>query len=578
MNRLLLLFAMAPALAGAQVRYTLTPEPANKTVRVSISADTDSDQTTFRMPAWVPGFYVILHNEKKVSDATATNAAGEPLKVTRDEAEPHRWTVQTPKHGRVTFNYRVLGDDPGLGFFAVNVRPTTAFVNGAAAFMYIEGRKEEPTTLVIRNPEGWETSTSMGANPDGTFHARDYDELIDHPIDLGHFVRRQFRQSGTLFEAVYVTQGDLYPAEDADYETARLSQLVKPAIAMFGGIPPFKKYVFHLHLQVGNFGGGLEHQASVTIATAQRKPHLGIDDLVTHEFFHAWNVKNIRPKVLGPFDYTKEVRTDNLWFAEGVTDYYAKLHAYRSGLNGADTYLFPSLANEIRMYENGTTRKTKTLAEASRGAWEGGSQGTGDLSYYNKGQLVGWILDAMIRSRTGGQKSLDDVMRLMMSKYHLPSNPGYEENGILLAINEVTGQDFSELYKQMVYTTDDLPYDLLQNIGIRVVAPGQEYMGLGFSVDANGVVTDVDAELEDQGLRTGDKVISLNGLPFGPSVPAISRDGYRLSIRRGSGGMRLDLKPVVMQSESIVVETDPFATPQQAALREAWLRRPGGVK
>lgn len=576
MNRLFLLLALAPSLAASQVRYTLTPEPANQSVRVSITTEAKSDQTAFRLPAWVPGFYVILHNERKISDVKAVDASGQPLQLSHT-ADPHEWTVASPKHGALTLSYRVLGDDPGLGFFAVNVRPSTAFVNGAAAFMYVEGRKEEPTTLAIRNPQGWEISTSMGSNPDGTFHSRDYDELVDHPIDLGHFVRRQFRQSGALFEAVFVTQGDLYPASDADYEAARLAKLVQPAIAMFGGTPPFKKYVFHLHLQVGNFGGGLEHQASVTIATSQRKP-LGIDDLVTHEFFHAWNVKNIRPKVLGPFDYTKEVRTDNLWFAEGVTDYYAKLHAYRSGLNGAESYLFPALAGEIATYENGNTRKTSTLADASRGAWEGGSQGTGDLSYYNKGQLVGWILDAMIRAKTNGSRSLDDVMRLMMAKYHLPNNPGYEENGILLAINEVAGQDFSELYHKLVYTTDEMPYGLLENIGMRVVGPGQEYLALGFSVDDNGNVTDVDPEVERQGLQQGDRVVSLNGLPFGPSIPALTKEGYRLSIRRGSEGLRLDLKPVVQQSQNVVVEPDPFATPQQVALREAWLSRPSGVK
>lgn len=575
MNRLSLFLALLPGAASAQVRYTLTPEPENKSVRVSITAKTTAPQTAFRIPAWVPGFYVILDNQKKISDAKAFDSAGKPLTVLH-EADPRQWVVKTPSPTEVTFNYRVLGDDPGLGFFAVNVRPKTAFVNGPAAFMYIEGRKEEPTFLKIQNPEGWQVGTSMTMNSDGSFKARDYDELVDHPIDLGIFTKRSFQEGGVTYVANYMTMGDPFPGDRADQETARLQQLVRPAIRMFGGAP-FKKYVFHIHLQVGNFGGGLEHQASVTMATPNRTP-LGIDDLVTHEFMHAWNVKNIRPKVLGPFDYTKEVRTDNLWFAEGVTDYYAKLHAYQSGLNGVDSYLFPAFSREIKDYQNGTTRLDKTLAEASRGAWEGGSQGTGDLSYYNKGQLVGWILDAMIRTRTNGKKSLDDVFRFMMSKYHLPAAPGYEENGILQAINQVSGQDFSELYKKMVYTTEELPYELLQNIGLKVVYPDQDYLTLGFKANEQGIVEEIDTEMSDPGLQLGDRIISVNGVPYGPLVKNVKPEGYWLSIRRGEESDRLQVRPVVKHSSGFFVYADPAANDQQAALREGWLQRPGGIK
>ena len=576
MKRLFLPLLLVPVLVHAQIQYTLTPEPANSDVRVTITSNSPNNTIGYYLPAWVPGFYVILHHEKKISDVTAVDAEGKPLGV-EPQSDPREWIVDTPRHGQVTFSYRVKGDDPGLGFFAVNVRPSTAFVLGGAAFMYVEGRKEEPATLAISNPEGWETATSMKSTPDGAFHARDYDEFIDHPIDLGKFVRRQFVANGVPFDVVFVTTGDLYPDEQADYEANRISKLVLPAMNMFGKAP-FTHYMFHMHLMVGNFGGGLEHQASVTIATPPRQPHLDIDDLVTHEFFHAWNVKNIRPAVLGPFDYTKEDRTDNLWFAEGVTDYYAKLNAYRSGLNSSEDYLFPAFSNEIRTYQAGKTRLTKTLADASRGAWEGGSEGTGDLSYYNKGQLAGWILDANIRKATGGQKSLDDVLRYMYSQYHLPDKPGYPENGILLAINHVSGRDLSDLYKKLIYTTDDLPYDQLEAIGIRVISPNTDFLSLGFATDDSGVVNDLNDDVASQGLQDGDKVIAINGMAVGPLVHGLNRDGYTLTIQRASGPATLNLKPIVVQSDHYFAEPDPFASADASAQLQGWLQRSSGIK
>lgn len=576
MKRFILLLAALPCFAAAQIQYTLTPDPASKSVRVTVTAASNEDQITYRMPAWVPGFYVILQNQKKVSMARAVDSAGKGLTIL-PQTDPHVWVVKNPGHSRVTFSYNVLGDDPGLGFFAVNVRPNTAFVNGAAAFMYLGGRKNEPTTLKINLPEGWDVGTSMNRRPDGVYVARDYDELEDHPIDMGKFVKRTFMSQGIPFEVDYVTLDELYPADKADQIASRLQKLVVPAIQMFNGAP-FKRYVFHLHFGVGNFSGGLEHQASVTIAIGPQTPVDRVDDLYTHEFFHAWNVKNIRPKVLGPFDYTKEVRTDNLWWAEGVTDYYAKLHAYRSGLNSANGYLFPALQGEVRQLQGGQTRHSKTVAEASQLAWEGGSQGTGDLSYYNKGQLVGWILDAAIRTGTHGAKSLDDVFRYMYSRYHLPDKPGYEENGILEAVNTVSGLDLTDLYNKMVYSTDELPYDLLEGIGIRVIAPQKEYQGLGFSTDASGNVTDVVEAVRDQGLQTGDRIITLNGKPISAGAFGLTPDGYVLNIRRGGEAMRIELKPVTLEAENYVVEANPFATEEQARYLQDWLKRPAAVK
>ncbi|MFI5387456.1 MAG: hypothetical protein ACHQ50_15215, partial [Fimbriimonadales bacterium] len=272
-------------------------------------------------------------------------------------------------------------------------------------------------------------------------------------------------QAGIPFEVVFVSTDQQY-RPNLDEETARLKAIALPALKMFGGAS-FKRYIFFIHLAIGNFSGGLEHRACNVQAVRSTRP-LDIDDLAAHEYFHAWNVKQIRPKILGPFDYTKEQRTANLWFAEGVTDYYAKITTYRSGLQDLN-WLLRDLGSQVANLQHGTNRLRYTLADCSRLTWDDSGFGYGDLSYYVKGLIVGWIFDAVIRDATEGEKSLDDVMKLMYKRYQLPQ-PGYEEGGVLAAINEVSGSDYTLLYNRMVNSTDELPYEVLEKIGITVDA------------------------------------------------------------------------------------------------------------
>ncbi len=460
-----ILFALTSAAVMADVHYTLTPEPANKTVRVTIEVDQPGTSETFRIPAWCPGFYFLQDYQKKISDFKAVDSAGTPLTIDH-AADPRAWTVKNPDSKSFTVSYRVLGDDPGLGFFATSVLPTTAFVNGASAFMYGENRKEEPTTLKVIVPEGWDTATAANTDEAGGYRAGDYDELIDHPIQMGVFARRKFTQAGIPFEVVFVSKDGKYNC-DLDAETERLKKVSLPAITLFGGAQ-FKKYIYILHLAIGNFSGGLEHRACNVQAIPNSKK-LDIDALAAHEYFHAWNVKQIRPKVLGPFDYTKEVRTSNLWFSEGVTDYYAYVTTYRSGLQNSD-FLLQNIGGKIAELQRSRERLKTTLAETSQRAWESGGFGVNDLSYYTKGFLVGWLFDAVIRHQTAGTKSLDDVMRLLYQRHALPK-PGFEEDEILKTINEVCGTDQTKLYNLMVNSTEDLPYDLVGFLGLQVI-PG----------------------------------------------------------------------------------------------------------
>lgn len=466
MKTLSFLLALAATTIGAaDLQYTLAPEPAQRCVRVTMEIPDAGAKELVRIPRWCPGFYFLMRYDEKVFDFAATTLDGHALEAV---AKPiGGWEIQNPARTPIRVRYRVRGDDPGLGFFAVNVDPSKAFVNGAATFMYSPSRLTTPISLSISLPVKWDIATAM-TEKDGHYVASGYDELIDHPIQMGAFQRRKFEVEGVPFEAIFVAPNEA-PRCNVDREAENLRVVAAPALKLFGGAA-FKKYLFIIHLAVGNFGGGLEHRSSCVIATSNSR-ELGIEDLAAHEYFHAWNVKQIRPQVLGPFDYEREVRTANLWFAEGVTDYYAKLTTYRSGLRDARWLLgeLQAAASELASSRN---RHSVTLSDCSRRAWENGGFGVGDLSYYTKGLLVGWILDCEIRRRTSGLKSLDDVMRRMFARYRLPK-AGYPEGGILEALQQETGDDWTDLYRVLVNSTDELPYELVGSIGLAVSPNGR---------------------------------------------------------------------------------------------------------
>lgn len=468
--------AMLPVLAAADLHYTLAPQPDKGTVHITLTVDKGDAVEKFRIPAWCPGFYFLLDYQAKIRNFKAVDGDGKDLQVTNPEKR--EWDVQDPAQSSVTVSYDVVADDGGLGFFSDNIRSDKAFTNGAATFMYPVTRKLEKDHLEVNLPEKWDIATTLDTE-DGGYVAGGYDELIDYPIQMGTFERRKFNINGIPFEAVFVSPDNRY-GPNVDNLAEVLHAVAKAPMNLFGA-QGFKRYMFLIHLAVGNFAGGLEHRASTCIALGN-DPGLDIADIAEHEFFHSWNVKQIRPVVLGPFDYTQQVRTANLWFAEGVTDYYAKMCTYRSGVKD-QRWLMLELSGQIQGLQHSKNRKSITLADCSRRAWENGGFGVGDLSYYTKGLVTGLILDAAIRAKTHGDKCLDDVMRLMWNKYHLPQ-AGYPEDGILQAVNEVSGSDLTNLYNRMVNSTEEMPYDLLGLIGLQLDANGNLANDPNASADA----------------------------------------------------------------------------------------------
>lgn len=557
------LLALLASIAAAEVRYTLAPDVPARQLLVSVRLEKARSVEEFRIPAWCPGFYFIQHYEKKLSDLQATDATGQPLTLARTDARG--WRVDNPSAGPITFSYRVLADDLAPGFFGSSIVAHTAFINGPSAFVYVAGRLDEPCTLSLRLPSGWEVATAMPSEG-GSLRAGDYDEFIDHPLQLGRFERRSFTAGDKKLEAVYVSLNQRYLA-DLDFETERLRRVAQTQIEFFGGAP-FERYVFLVHLAPGNFPGGLEHRAS-TVLNVWNGDRLDLDYLASHEFFHTWNVKQIRPKVLGPFDYTKAVRTRNLWFAEGVTDYYAHVLPFRGGLKDSAA-LLQGLADQIGQLQSSSVRKTKTAEDASWEAWENGGFGVGDLSYYTKGLVIGLLFDAAIRNATDGQRSLDDVMRKLMKDHALPK-PGYGEDDLRVAINAIAGKDLSALYNRMVRSTQEMPYDLMHDVGLRWLGHGSVATTHGLEIVGDTVATTV----AETGLHEGDRVLTVDGRPFAEVgfSPGRGRTVTLVVEREGrSVSVPLPLRRFAVEGNHLA--PDPYATPRAARLRTAYLGLP----
>lgn len=520
---LLCCVAVSAFASPPQVQYQAeVADIAKKTLHIQLTlVASPMEQTAFEIPAWTPGYYQILHYEKNISNVRATDGANRPLDLAHPS--PRRWVVANPKRAAsVKIEYDVTANDGGYGFFGSSLEPNVGFINGTSAFMYPADHKEARITLAMKMPPQWKVATglepiaSSATQPANTFRfqAQNYDHLADCPVQFGKFDSFSFTVSKTPFQCVLVGGHKA----DAPALQKNITRVAKEAEKVLGKFP-FKRYVFLFHVGGAGFSGGLEHRNSTTI-------HLwgpigtggdeGIYPLIAHEFFHAWDVKHIRPVQLGPFDYAQEARSPSIWFAEGVTDYYAHLLLVRAGAFTKERF-FKEMAGRIQSLNGNAARKTVSLEEASRKAWEGGSMGFGGLSYYEKGSLIGFYFDMRIRSLTKGEKGLDDVLRELDEKY-ASKNRGYPDDALLVAINNAAGTDLSDEYAAYVRGTEEVDWNrALKPYGLRYAPKEIGYLGVmtnpaaseSAPVTVEQVATGTSAEAI--GIQKGDVITQING-------------------------------------------------------------------
>jgi len=466
--------AQVAAAPNAPIAYELAPEvsapPRRLRVTMTFAAPPGANKVALQMPVWSPGDYHVQNHARYVQNVRAWEgdpADARPLVVAHPD--PNTWEVQTAGAPRITLTYSLPETPPGIFSENIQLRAKQAFVNGPAAYLYLVGQKDRPATLTLRLPKDWRAETSLEPTPAPdealvAFTAPDYDTLADAPVVMAAPTALETREFAYKNVPVRVVLfGDVGSVRDLDSYLPRLRKIVESESRLMQGFPcPRYRFLF----EAKGRGGGLEHLNSSRIALWPEAGRREMALMAAHEFFHLWNVKRIRPRVLGPFDYLHPPRTRNLWFAEGVTQYYAVMSCLRAGLLSEEEFQ-TYWRNAMRAYQSNPARLRVTADEASLKVWEGGtSNGYGGLDYYEKGQLIGLCLDLQIRHVTGGARSLDDVMRFLMQQYGLPK-PGYGEDDLRAAIVRVSGHDLSDFYDLLARSTEEMPFaECLARVGL----------------------------------------------------------------------------------------------------------------
>ena len=540
-----------------QVFYSVTVPNDRGAYLVEVQVEHPPNPSRLVIPNWAPGAYRLMDSWQNIHDFGAVTAGGDPLPVHHDS--PISWVIDTHGSARITVRYTAgLTDSvawrrPNNRWF---LRASSGLIDGPRTFMYLDGWKQAPARLTFQLPQGWRIATGLApANKDSTiFAAPSYDILIDSPVLLGKYLRYSFTAGATPHRAVVDLGG--VRAEAPNTFVDMLRRISTTAIGIFGSAP----YHDYTYIFVGGRGGGLEHLNSTTIGvtteTLARNPR-GARTVSAHEFFHAWNVKRIRPIELGPFDYEHEVRTVNLWWSEGVTDYYADVVLARSGLETPADFA-QGLATSIGNHHGNPARLLVPPERSSWTAWDSPAVNNSYvISYYLQGEVLGFLLDLAIRDSTDNTKSLDDVMRYLLA--HYAGEHGFTRDQLVAAVREATGRNFEEFWRLYVTGSAEIPWDdYVRAAGWRVAFTSMPAVDARIGSIPPAVqggrwraVAEPGSVAATAGLQTGDELVRINGRtiidntdvrsairaidPHGAVVVDVVRDSQPVTIRFRAG-------------------------------------------
>jgi len=595
------------------IRYTITSrDPASHVYDVTVTVDQPAaDGQVFSLPAWIPGSYMIREFARNIVQLKAQAGT---RKVALRKLDKHTWQA-VPCKGPLTLSYQVYAWD--LSVRTAHLDQTHGFFNGTSVFLAAHGFEQGRHVVEILRPQGdafkrWRVATAL---PElkarrygfGTYVADNYDALIDHPVEMGSFALATFAAHGVPHDVVITGQ---VPNLDMDRLCGDLKTICEAQIAFFEPRrrhAPMSRYVF-MTLAVGDGYGGLEHRASTALICARAdlpvkgqpeqtdgyRTYLG---LCSHEYFHTWNVKRIKPAVFAPYDLRQENYTSLLWLFEGFTSYYDDLFLVRTGVIDTGAYL-KLLSKTVNGVLRGSGRKKQSVAESSFDAWvkyyrQDENAANAIVSYYTKGSLVALGLDLTIRAQTKGRRSLDDVMRGLWERFGrdfhegAARGEGVPEEGILALMEEWSGASLASFFERHIKGTEDVPLDvLLPDFGVIDEAPSASAKPwFGARIVKDGAEARLATVYEggpaaQAGLSAGDRLVAIDGL----RVPASGVDGllarYRVNDVVQVHAFRRDelmtfslrLKADGLAPVRLLASAKPAAAVRQ---RKAWLATKG---
>lgn len=468
--------AAQPASATIAYRVSLA-NPDQHLFHVDMMIPVNGKEVVTSLPAW-NALYQVRDFSYRVRSVSAVCAAstGVPLAVRWLDKDTWRVSLtgacQPGDHNSFEIRYSIEWNDSGP--FNSQLNDHHAFMNLAEILMYVPERRAEDTSVTFENlPAGWRTAAELApGDASNTYTAASYDTLVDAPVEAGEFDEFKFMESGGRFRVVVdATSWKKQMLEGA------LERITSYELRLMGGPPPFdlppREYTFFFHIDPyeDQGGGGMEHRNSTAIAATSVEAAVAI---AAHEFFHVWNVKRIRPLTLEPVDYTKEQYTRALWFAEGVTSCYASFTLERTGLWSKKQF-YDDLALQIGELQSRPAHTWQSAEDSSLDAWlekyDAYNVPDRSISYYNKGQILGVLLDLAIRDATNNRKSLDDVLRSMNDEYARKGKFYDDSNGIRAVVEEVAGKSFEDFFERYVSGTTEIPYnDFLAVAGLELNA------------------------------------------------------------------------------------------------------------
>ncbi len=497
----------ANTVCHAEIRYQVTPNVAAKTLRVEMSVPPSGSEILVQIPRWEPGAYFLSSGAPH--DIKAETAEGSPLQV--DPIDKFTWRISIPMENRFQ-PCRVRYDLP------TNVADNSVHFSGPSTYLYVVDRKQEPCRLKLSLPKDWKIA--IGTNPtkesDSEFVFPSYDVLADNPVTMGKFKAVTYTALGKPH--MLALRGEA--VSDTDLKRLiSMCRFVSESEGSFFGNLPYDRYVWHFSMRDGvDGGGGLEHLSSTEIGLSSGLGPKSIG-LLAHEFFHLWNVKRIRSRPLGPFDYTQLPQTGALWWLEGVTDYYADMIPRRFGWSGDAHLQHQTLMNYTRQSANPERLKVSPydssfrVRETNHGL--GNSNGYG-VSYYETGWLVGLCLDIEILAQTHGKHSLDDVEHALWTMCK-DNQPGFAEDEIRTQCIKFGGESLGPFYDSVVMKPGELPVESqLAKLGMQIKPESTTEPDWGFQFTARAnekglVVGKVERNDEFADLKSGDVIKSING-------------------------------------------------------------------
>jgi predicted metalloprotease with PDZ domain len=559
-------------------------------MRIQQSGSSLPAQLNLTMPVWTPGSYLIREYARNVQDFRVEDAGGR-TPLTWKKVNKHTWNVETNRAQEIKVTYSVYANEFSVRSNELNDQH--AFWNNTALLMYVDDYINAPSTLKIIPYNNWEVATALPPLRDqpNTFLAENFDVLYDSPVDVGIFKKLSFDVKGSTHRVVIDGDGNY----DLERMQRDIKKIVETTISLMGGDIPYRDYLFILHTRPGTRPGGLEHLNSTALIWPRFgfRPELEYQNflaLVAHEFFHLWNVKRIRPDALGPFDYTKENYTSLLWVAEGITEYYEKLLLRKAGLISEKEYL-DRLAEAIDKIQRTPGRHEMSVEEASFDAWikyyrQDENSINSQISYYDKGGLIGMLLDLEIRKRSNGTKSLDDVMRYLYTEYFKKAR-NYTPIEFQRASETIAGSSLEEFFKRYVRGRDELDYSsAFEAFGLRLVKMDAQslkdkaYLGLETRMEGDRLIISMipaGSPAYEQGLNAGDQILAMDNIRM-TSTSLLERlkekrpgDTIKLTIFRFDELRTFEIRLGTQPESGYRIVQMGNATEQQKRLYHGWM-------